>query len=206
MLPPICARDPLAVERALELLEGPQGRMLDWYHLNELRALKVAEEESLQRVTVSQETDPSRKGVSFRRTRARLAQAAATIPGQKPAWPTPLADLTPGFRYRWTAADPHSNVEPLTGGSTAAFVYLGEEPERDRLENVYAGLRKARRHAVFSAARADVDASGALATAEDRLCIVYKENHTLRFYRPSGYASITDPAPELPDDIAGEER
>ena len=206
MLPQLCEQDPLAVERVLELLEGPDGPASDWYTLKELSALKVADEESLRRVTVSQETNTARQGVAFRRRRARCAQTAATIPGQSLAWPTPIADLAVGFRFRWTNDEPHSNVEPVVGGRPAAFVYLGDNPEADTLANVYAKLKKARWiHAVMTSVQAGVDPSDAVSLAQDRLCVVYKRNHTLQFYRPPEYASITDPAGVQVDDIAGVE-
>ena len=203
-LPALCGQDPLAVERALELLEGPKGDVSRWHTLKELSALKVGHEESLRRVTVSQETDTTREGVEFRRRRASRARAAATIPGQPLEWPRRVADLAAGFRYRWTKDDPHSNVEPIGGGRPAAFVYLGEDAEPDTLDNVHARLRKARRiHAVAASDKADVDLNDAISVAQDRLCVVYRENHTLRFYRPPGYASITDPDGAEADDLVG---
>jgi hypothetical protein len=202
-LPQLCGKNPLAVERALELLEGPDGQVSDWYTLKELRALRVAEEESICLVTVSQETDNARPGVAFRRQRARRAQTAATIPGQAVLWPTPVLDLAPGFRYRWAGAEPHSNVEPLAGGRPAAFIYLGEDPEEDRLANVHAKLSKARQiHAYTASIEAGLDPSDAVSLAQDRLCVVCTTNHALRFYRPPGYSSITDPAGAQLDDIA----
>ena len=198
--------DPLAVERALELLEGPEGHVSDWYTLKKLSAFKVADEESLRRVTVSQETNTARQGVTFRRRRARCAQTAATIPGQALSWPTPIADLATGFRYRWTNDEPHSNVEPVAGGRPAAFIYLGDNPEADTLANVYAKLNRARRLGAFTAAdQAGADPSDAVSLAQDRLCVMYRRNHTLQFYRPPGYASISDPAGLQMDDIAGAE-
>jgi hypothetical protein len=77
-LPQMCGQDPLAVERALELLEGPVGNVDEWYTLRELGALKVADEESIRSVTVSQETDAARHGVAFRRARARRPRRIAT--------------------------------------------------------------------------------------------------------------------------------
>jgi hypothetical protein len=204
-LPQLCGQDPLAVERALELLEGPYGHVSEWYLVKELYALKVAEEESIRRVTVSQETNDARSGVTFRKRRARCAQTAATIPGQALPWPRPVSDLAAGFRYRWAQSDPHSNVEPLAGGQPAAFVYLGEDPEEDRLANVYAKLSKARKiHASTASIQAGIDPSDAVSLAEDRLCVVYKANHALRFYRPPGYASITATTGARLDDIAGD--
>jgi hypothetical protein len=206
-LPQMRGRDPLAVERALELLEGAVGSADEWYTLKELGALKVADEESIRLVTVSQETDAARPGVAFRRARARRAQTAVTIPGQAMTWPTPLEDLAAGFRYRWVIADPHSNVEPASGGKPAALVYLGENPEADTLANVYAKLSKARKgHACITSVNAGLDPSDAASRAQDRLCVVYRQNHALQFYRPPGYTSITDPAGAHVDDIAGEQQ
>lgn len=203
-LPALCGEDPLAVERALELLEGPKGDVSRWHTLKELSALRVGREESLRRVTVSQETDTAREGVAFRRGRARRAQTAATVPGTDVAWPSRVADLAAGFRYRWTTDDPHSNVEPLGGGRSAAFVYLEENVEADTLANVYAKLKKARRiHAIAASDQADIDLIDTITRAQDRLCVVYREDHRLRFYQPAEYASISDPDGVEADDIAG---
>ena len=205
-LPDLCGQDPLAVERALELLEGTAGHVSDWHTLKELSALKVADEESLRRVTVSQETNTARQGVTFRRRRARCAQAAATIAGQPLVWPTPVEDLADGFRYRWTNDEPHSNVEPLVGGRPAAIVYLGDNAEPDTLENVYTKLKRARSiHAFTESNQAGVDPSDAVTFAQDRLCVIYRQNHKLQFYRPPEYASITALAGVQVDDIAGAE-
>ena len=92
------------------------------------------------------------------------------------------------------------------GGRPAALVYLGDNPEADTLANVYAKLNRARRvHASIASVQAGVDLSNAVSLAQDRLCVVYRKNHTLQFYRPPGYASITDPAGVQVDDIAGTE-
>ena len=206
MLPPICSQDPLAVERALELLDGPAGTATDWFTLRELRALHVADEESLRRVTVSQETDAARLGVEFRQHRARRAQTAATIPGQPVTWPPPVIDLSHGFRFRWNRRNPHDNVEPIGGGRPAAFLYLGEDPEADTLANIYAKVRTARRlHAANAAINANADVLTALTEADDRLCVTYRANHALQCYRPKGYASITDPDDARVNDIGGEQ-
>ena len=198
-LPPICKQDPLAVERAMELLEGTDGGPSDWYALKNLQALKVADEESLRRVTVSQETNRFRVGVKFRRERARKAMVSVGIPGQAMHWPGGAADLEGGFRYRWMAAEPHCNIEPLSGNSgPATFVFLGDEPDQDALSSVYAKLSKAlRAHAAqkWAAEPSNVD----LSKAVDRLCIVYRRNNVLQAHRPS--VSITEPADGLEDDL-----
>jgi hypothetical protein len=204
-LPLMCTQAPLAVERALELLEGPTGPANDWFTIKRLSSLQVAEEESLRRFTVSQETDVARHGVVFRQQRARRAQTAATIPGQPVSWPPGVSDLSTGFQYRWSPTEPHDNVEPIEGGRPAALLYLGEEPEQNMMGNIYAKIRSARKfHAAAEAIKNNVDLCDAIDRADDRLCVVYRENHVLHFYCPKQYASITDPANQSANDIAGE--
>jgi hypothetical protein len=41
MLAQLCKNDPLAIERALELLEGTLGQSTEWYQMKELSVLKV---------------------------------------------------------------------------------------------------------------------------------------------------------------------
>ena len=119
--------------------------------LKELSALKVADEESLRRVTVSQETNTARQGVAFRRRRARRAQTAATIPGAGSCrGPRPIADLAAGFRYRWIERRPSQQCGASRGRSFGRTLSIsGKMSEPDTLANVYAKLKKARRiHAV----------------------------------------------------------
>jgi hypothetical protein len=116
----------------MELLEGTDGSPSDWYTLRQLGALKVADEESLRRVTLSQEINRFRAGVRFRRDRARKAMIAARFSGHPMTWPTGAADFADGFRFRWTSVEPHCNVEPLNGNRGAAtLVFLGDEPDED---------------------------------------------------------------------------
>ena len=200
-LPQMRQRDPLAVERAMELLEGTDGGPSDWYALKQLQALRVADEESLRRVTVSQETNRFRAGVRFRRERTRRAMIAIGVPGQPMRWPRGAADLASGFTYRWAAAEPHCNVEPLNGnGGPATLVFLGDEPDQDALSSVYAKLSKALRADAAqkrTAGTSNVDAS----QAADRLCVVYRRNGVLQSHRPSDSNSITEPATGIEDDI-----
>lgn len=64
-LPQLCQTSPLAVERALELLEGPSGKVDEWFKVVELESMQVDIEESIRRVTVHQETDNTRPGVKY---------------------------------------------------------------------------------------------------------------------------------------------
>jgi hypothetical protein len=203
-LPPMRQQDPLAVERAMELLGGTDGGPSEWYAVKQLLALRVADEESLRRVTVSQETNPSRAGVSFRRERARRALTAVNIPGQPMRWPRGAADLADGFRYRWVTAEPHCNVEPLNGNDgPATLVYLGDEPEQEALSSVYAKLSKALR---ADAARKQAEGTSNVdpSQAADRLCIVYRRKNVLQSHRSS--ALITEPADGIEDDITRGDR
>ncbi len=195
------ANDPLAVERALELLQGPSGQPTTWWAVNELHALKVADEESLRRITVSQETNPQRVGVAFRRSRVRAALAAVRVIGQPLRWPPGAADLARGFEYRWNTADPHCNVEPLNGGGRpATLVYLGEEPEEDVLSNTYAKLAKALR--IQAAGRGEDAINQDPIRATDRLCVIYRRNNALESFSPVRNHSISNPGTNPEDDIA----
>ena len=204
MLSKLCAQSPLAVERALELLEGPKGDVR-WFSIQSLLALKAGREESLRRVTVCQESDTEREGVGFRLMRTRRAQTATALPEAGIAWPPGVADLSAGFEYRWSELEPHCNVEPVGGnGEPAALVYLGEDPEPDQVQNVHSGVLKARQiHAIENFAGRD-EQQQALSRAADRLCVTYRRNNNLEFHRPSSQASITNPRSARLDDIAGE--
>ena len=201
-LPAMCQQDPLSVERALELLEGTDGSPSDWFTLKHLVAIRVADEESLRRVTVGQETNRFRAGVGFRRERARKAMIAMGFPAQPLEWPKGVDDLAGGFRFRWLLADPHCNVEPLNGNrGPATLIFLGDEPDEDALSSVYAKLNKALRTDIAqkrAAGASNVDAS----QAADRLCVVYRRNNVLQAHRPPGRASITEPVTGGEDDIA----
>lgn len=202
MLPDLCSHNPLSVERSLELLNGPNGSPATWFALPELDALRVDREESLRRITVSQEVDPMRAGVAFRRERARRAQAAATLHTAAIQWPPAVADLANGLRFRWSSNEPHCNVEPIAGGRPATLLYLGDNPEPDLLAALHQKLLKALQGHAASVGGAGADE--AFHRAADRLCIVYRANHTLMFHRDPRRTSITNPRTDGNDDITGD--
>ncbi|WP_129127644.1 hypothetical protein [Geomonas oryzae] len=206
-LPPLCQASPLAVERALELLEGPDGNMVSWYKASELQALTVDSEESIRRVTVHQESDLRRAGVKFRRRRLRHAQTAISLTRQSVPWPPAVLDLAQGFRFTWLRTEPHRNVESLHGAGLATLVYLGEDPEMYLIETIYAKISKAligeKFQRIFAREPDPLKAAEQADHARDRLCVVFKRDNRIEIFRPSTYASITHPGGTSPVNIAG---
>ena len=203
-LPTLCGASSLAVERALELVAGPPGQSTDWHAVSELESLKVGRQESLKCVTVSQEDNPEREGVAFRMHRARLAQAAITLPNSDLEWPPSVSDLSDGFEFSWDSTRPHCNVVASTGaGLPATLLYLGENPETTTIESMHAKLENALiRHELELLLEQGETNLNLARRAVDRLCIVYRQNHTLRIFRPPNYADITRAGDTLPTDLA----
>ena len=122
---------PLAVERALEILVGPSGSPTTWYEVNELAAFQLErDEESIRRVTVHQEVQLTRPGVTFRRKRLQRAHDAIRLTLSPVPWPVPVRDLADGFRFAWRREAPHHNIVPSAGGrGSAALVYLADQAD-----------------------------------------------------------------------------
>ena len=206
-LPTLCDASSLAVERALELLAGPPGQSTRWHDVSELESLRLGQQESLKCVTVSQEHNPAREGVAFRMHRARVAQAAMTLPNTDLEWPPSVADLSNGFELSWDSARPHCNVVSTTGGGRpATLLYLGENPEVSTIRTLHAKLKNAlTRHEVdMLLKQGDVNLDLAR-RATDRLCIVYRQDHRLRVFRSADYADITRAGDTPPTDLARSE-
>ena len=154
-------------------------------------------------MTVSQEGNPAREGVAFRRGRAKLAQAAITLPDAELEWLPSVSDLSEGFEFSWNSTRPHHNVVATKGaGLPATLLYLGENPEITTIKNMHAKLANAlMRHEVdVRLEQGDADLSR-VSEAVDRLCIVYRQNHTLRIFRPADYADIAKAGDTLPTDL-----
>ena len=201
-LPTLCGTSFLAVERALELLAGPPGQSTNWHAVSELESLKVGEQESLKCVTVSQEDNPAREGVQFRRSRARLAQAAITLPNANLKWLPSVSDLSKGFKLSWHSRRPHSNVVATTGtGSPATLLYLGDNPEITTVKKMHAKLRNALIRHELELLLEQGDKSLNVARAADRLCIVYRQGHILQIFHPADYADIATAGDRMPTDF-----
>jgi hypothetical protein len=204
-LPTLCGSSSLAVERALELVVGPSGTPEHWFAVRVLEALRIGDEDSIQLVTVSQETDAARRGVIFRRERIRRAQTAIRLPAEAVPWLPSVTDLAGGFVFRWSIDAPHHNVEPASGGrGPATLVYLGENPESTTVEKMYSKLRKAlERHAVNAAMNQTPlpDLNAVARRAAERLCVVFRTDGRLKVFRPAGYASFVGSADTPAADI-----
>ncbi len=196
---------PFAVERSLELLQGPEGQPTTWYHREELHALEVAPEESPRRVTVHQEKCPTRQGVTFRKRRVQASYDAATLHTQPLTWPTPLNDIGQGFVYQWREAHPHCNVVPLEAiDKPATLIYL-DRCIPDEAKSCHKKMAKGlQEHAIQTCA--DGDPVESMVRAKDRLCVVYKENHQFKFLHESdGKKSIAIPGGQSPTSVVAED-
>jgi hypothetical protein len=205
-LPAEAAASPLAVERALELLAGPQGKPSTWYYLQELSSMKVEVEESIRRVTVHQESDPTRGGVIFRRNRLQRAQDAMTLPGKGVLWPIPVRDLEGGFQFQWRRADPHRNVVCTETGDVASLVFLADQSDDASVEAVHKKVRQALvQQALDQTSTSGADLMEAVARATDRLCVVFRRDHVIRVWNPEGTSRFDRPPEQSAVDIAGGE-
>lgn len=199
---------PLAVERAIEILVGPRGNPTTWYAANELDALQLdRDEESIRRVTVHQEIEPTRPGVAFRRMRLQRAHDAIRLIQSPVPWPAPVRDLADGFRFAWRPEAPHHNVEPIAGGrGTAALVYLADQADDVEIDVVHQKLTQAIvGHALSAAVKEGQNGdelADAIVRAQDRLCIVFRRDNSYGARGPQGTNLIDIPAGASPVDFA----
>ena len=202
-LPNLCGTSSLAVERALELLAGPPGLSTNWHAVSELQSMRVGEQDSLRCVTVSQEDNPNREGVMFRTCRAHLAQVAITLPDTTLEWLPAVSDLSEGFQFSWDSTRPHCNVVAVTGdGSPATLLYLGDNPTATAIKKMYDKLATALiRHELDVLLEHGTPDLNLAWRAVDRLCLVYRQNQTLRIFRPPEYADIARAGDTLPTDL-----
>lgn len=188
---------PLAVERSLELLQGPAPTSL-WHHRYELEALAVESEESPRRVTTHQEKCATRKGVAYRRQRLQASYDAATLHTLPLDWPIPLRkEIGQGFNYYWRSDQPHNNVVPIGGmGHPATLIYLGSCTQ-DKASTEYKKMAKFLRSHAFETSNEENFTENSVRT-KDRLCIVYIEQHYYKFLHNPDGKSIATPANQSP--------
>lgn len=205
-LPRKVHESPLAVERAVEILIGPSGNVTSWYSVSEMPSMHVDIEESIRRVTVHQEVNPTSAGVVFRKGRMQRAQDAITLPDNNVPWPMSARDLENGFEFEWSANNPYRNVTPLTGNRGAAtMVYLAEENDESVVERIHQKLSQGLiKHAIDSSFREGTDLNDAVVRALDRLCVVYRRGHQYRARGPEGLNLINNPSANSAVDIVGE--
>lgn len=199
---------PLAVERAIEILVGPRGNPSTWYAVNELDAFQLdRDEESIRRVTVHQELEPTRPGVAYRRRRLQRAHDAMGLTHGDVPWPAPVRDLADGFRFVWRREAPHHNVEPTAGGrGSAALVYLSDQADDTEIDNVHLKLKQAIVGHALSAAikqgKSGDELADVIVRAQDRLCVVFRRDNRYGARGPQGTNLIDIPAGASPVDIA----
>ena len=196
---------PLAVERSLELLQGPEGQPSSWHKREELHALEVAPEESPRRVTVHQEKCSTRKGAIFRKQRVQVSYDTATLYTQSLPWPKLVEDIGQGFTYQWRKDNPHSNVVPLgAAGNPATLIYLNPSMPGEARSNYIKMVKSLREHAVQTSAEGDCIES--MIRAKDRLCVVYREDHGYKFlHEPDGKKSIAVPGGQSSTSVDAED-
>lgn len=191
---------PLAVERSIEMLMGPCGNPTSWYTVKELDALQLdKDEESIRRVTVHQDKDPARPGLSYRLNRLQRAHDAIGLAQSEVPWPAPLRDLADGFKFSWRCQAPHHNIEPNAGGrGSAALVYLSDQANDSAVESVHQKLRQAitthAAHEAVGAGKCGEELSDAIVRAQDRLCVVFRRDNCYGARGPAGTNLIDTPA------------
>lgn len=199
---------PLAVERAIELLVGPRGNPTTWFAVNELDAFQLdRDEESIRRVTVHQELDPTRPGVAFRRNRLQRAHDAIRLTQGDVPWPASVQDLAEGYHFAWRQEAPHYNVEPTAGmRGSAALVYLADQADDADIDSVHQKLTQGIVSHALSAAVRDgkhgEELADAIVRAQDRLCVVFRRDNSYGARGPQGTNLIDIPAGTSPVDFA----
>lgn len=199
---------PLAVERAIEILVGPRGSPTTWFAVNELDAFQLdRDEESIRRVTVHQEQEPTRPGVTYRRRRLQRAHDAIRLAQSDVPWPAPVRDLAGGFNFAWRRGAPHHNVEPAVGTrGSAALAYLADQADDIEIDSVHQKLKQAIVQDALSAAVRDgksgEELADAIVRAQDRLCVVFRRDNSYGARGPQGTNLIDIPAGASPVDIA----
>lgn len=199
---------PLAVERAIEMLVGPRGNPTTWHAVNELDAFQLdRDEESIRRVTVHQEIEPTRPGVVFRRNRLQRAHDAIRLTRSSVPWPAPVRDLAGGFRFAWRRETPHHNVEPSAEGhGSAALVYLADQADDAEINVVHQKLTQAIVNHALSVAISEGkngdQLADAIVRAQDRLCVVFRRDNQYGARGPQGTHLIDIPAGTSPVDFA----
>jgi hypothetical protein len=199
---------PLAVERAIEILFGPRGNPTTWYAVNELDAFQLdRDDESIRRVTVHQESEPTRPGVAYRRRRLQRAHDAIRLTQSDVPWPAPVRDLADGFHFAWRRGSPHHNVEPAAGArGAAALVYLADQADDAEIDSVHQKLKQAIVSHALSVAIRDgkngEELADAIVRAQDRLCVVFRRDNSYGTRGPQGTNLIDIPAGASPVDFA----
>lgn len=202
----LAQQSPIAVERALEMLAGAPKKPERWFEIGTLESMRVAEGETLRRITVDQDFEVESQGVVFRKQRLQRAHDAVTLPGKGVPWPPPLSDLEHGFSYAWSSNDPHHNVRSTQTGTGAGLVYLGDQSDDAEIRKVYGVLLEGTsQHACRRAIRNHARPEDAVVRSRDRLCVVYRRNHQLHVWGVDRVSRIDSSPDQSVFDITGED-
>jgi hypothetical protein len=162
---------PLAVERLACITSGDFGPSSTWYEPAMLPTAQLEPRtEVVLRLTVAQDPD----GASSRQEHLRTIKAFAGIAAEDLPVPTRLKDLRTGYRFDWTAQEPHCNVHSSQTQLAATLIYAGESPSMDQLQRL---------HAKASALTFRRETG-------DRLCVIYREGGEVRRFDPPRSRSI----------------
>lgn len=201
----LSAQNPLAVERALEMLVGAPKRPSNWFQIESLESMNVTENENLRRVTVHQDYESGSNGTIFRKQRLQAAETAAILPGNNVPWPPPLKDLENGYTYLWSHSDPYTNISSFNG-SRAGLVYLGEQAIDDDVLRVYKILSEGIYvDATKKAMERNLDVNDTLTKCRDRFCVVYRRNNKYHVWWGGKELRIDLPPGASAFDITGEQ-
>jgi hypothetical protein len=128
----VSTADALAVERALALTCGTPKHTEHWFRVDQLDSCRIEQDEILRRITFA--GDNSEKAALFRHERLQRAAALGRLLTNYQNWPPQVRDIQ-GAQIAWSSAEPNYNIHKA-GAKPAVVVYLGENPQREKVGNV----------------------------------------------------------------------
>lgn len=176
-------RDPLAIERVLALSAGQITGRPNWCTLKDIDSCKIGPDEVVQRLTVAQDGESR----DFRHQRLSTAAQIHHEIANRVEWPPQVAGVDATSVLRWDAASPNFNV--LTSDNKPTLiVYLGDLPQRQKLETIADKLYELLRQAG--------------GPYQKRLCIAYREFGELKFASIEALTRFDDPADDKTEFLA----
>lgn len=128
----VSTADALAVERVLALTCGTPKHHEQWFRVDLLDSCRIEQDEVLRRITFA--GDNSDKATLFRHERLQRASALGRLLTNYQNWPPQVRDIQ-GAQITWSSTEPNYNIHKA-GTNPAVIVYLGENPQREKVGNV----------------------------------------------------------------------